>query len=363
MISKILFLLILSFSLIISSCGSFVTKIFSKRTPHEVYADKVEDTPEGRQWLAASTNVLTTPHTISLPYRQIGVFPAGTRRALALKFTVRRGERINFDLAKKNNSAFTLYADVYRSEGTEPSHLLAADTASTEFGFDADEPGTYILRLQPELFSSGEYDLAISVVPSLSFPVAGNKARAGSFWGADRGAGKRTHEGVDIFAPKKTPVVAAADGYITKVDNGGIGGKTVWMRVIGKNISLYYAHLDQQLVESGQTVMKGDTLGLVGNTGNAEHTPSHLHFGIYTYGGAVDPWPFINHNVKAVPTVASKNLEGYLQPKKITKGKKPNDLSTETKMVPLAITHNGYVAELPDGKIVETPFESVKMVK
>ena len=199
MMNKILFHLFLSFSLVSSSCNGFATRIFSKKTPHEMYADKVDDTPEGRQWMTVSTNVLLTPHTVSLPYRQIGVFPAGTPRALALQFTVRRGEHINFDLAKKDNSAFTLYADVYKLEGKEPSHLLAADTASTEFGFDADEAGTYILRLQPELFSGGEYDLAVSVIPSLSFPVAGNKARAGSFWGVERDGGKRSHEGVDIF--------------------------------------------------------------------------------------------------------------------------------------------------------------------
>ena len=361
--NKILFHLLLSFSLFATSCNGFATRIFSKKTPHEIYADKVDDTPEGRQWVTASTSILSAPHTVSLPYRQIGVFPAGTPRALALQFTARRGEHINFDLAKKNNSAFTLYADVYKLEGKETSHLLAADTASTEFGFDADEGGTYILRLQPELFSGGEYDLAVSVTPSLAFPVAGKKARAGSFWGVDRDGGKRSHKGVDIFAPKKTPVVAAADGFITKVDNGGLGGKTVWMRVAGKNISLYYAHLDQQLVEAGQTVMKGDTLGLVGNTGNAKHTPAHLHFGIYTYGGAVDPWPFINNNLRAVPAVSSKDFDGYLQAKKISKGRKTDNLTTETKMIPLAVTHNSYVAELPDGKIIEAPFESVTMIK
>ena len=361
--NKILFHLLLSFSLFTSSCNGFATRIFSKRTPHEVYADKVDDTPEGRQWVRASTSILLTPHTILLPYRQIGVFPTGTPRALALQFTARRGEHISFELTKKTNSDFTLFADVYQLEGKEPSHMLAADTASTEFGFDADEPGTYILRLQPELFSGGEYDLAVSVIPSLSFPVVGKKAKAGSFWGVDRDGGKRSHEGVDIFAPKKTPVIAAADGFITKVDNGGLGGKTVWMRVAGKNISLYYAHLDQQLVESGQIVRKGDTLGLVGNTGNAKHTPSHLHFGIYTYGGAVDPWPFINNNIERVPAIASKDFDGYLQAKKISKGKKSDNLSTETKMIPLAITHSGYIAELPDGKIIEAPFESVKMIK
>ena len=109
--------------------------------------------------------------------------------------------------------------------------------------------------------------------------------------------------------------------------------------------------------------MKGDTLGLIGNTGNAKYTPSHLHFGIYTFGGAIDPWPFINNNIKAAPAVTSKDLDGYLQPKKIAKGKKPVDLTTETKMIPLGVTHDSYVVELPDGKIIEAPFETVKMIK
>src|SRR5215204_6347145 len=125
MMNKILFHLLLSLSLFMSSCNSFATRIFLKKTPHEIYADKVDDTPEGKQWVTTSTNVLLTPHTVSLPYRHLGVFPSGTPRALALQFTVRRGEHINFDLAKMNNPAFTVYADVYKLEEKEPSHLLA----------------------------------------------------------------------------------------------------------------------------------------------------------------------------------------------------------------------------------------------
>ena len=70
-----------------------------------------------------------------------------------------------------------------------------------------------------------------------------------------------------------------------------LGGKVVWLRTTG-GASLYYAHLDSQLVRPGDRVAVGDTLGLVGNTGNARTTPPHLHFGIYSRGPK-DPLPYV----------------------------------------------------------------------
>jgi hypothetical protein len=59
--------------------------------------------------------------------------------------------------------------------------------------------------------------------------------------------------------------------------------------------SLYYAHLDRQTVAAGQRVRAGDTVGFVGNTGNARTTAPHLHFGVYRAGeGAVDPFPYVD---------------------------------------------------------------------
>ena len=65
---------------------------------------------------------------------------------------------------------------------------------------------------------------------------------------------------MDIFAPKNTPAVAVADGVVTAVEEAGIGGKVVWLRLNNKKITLYYAHLDKQLVSTGQLVKKGDIL-------------------------------------------------------------------------------------------------------
>ena len=70
------------------------------------------------------------------------------------------------------------------------------------------------------------------------------------------------------------------------------GEKTVWLRDGERGLSYYYAHLDSQLVRAGEYVERGDTVGLVGNTGNARTTPPHLHFGIYA-NGARDPYPYL----------------------------------------------------------------------
>ena len=126
------------------------------------------------------------------------------------------------------------------------------------------------------------------------FPVAGKKASVGSVWGDERDGGRRRHKGIDIFAKKGTPVVAIEDGIITEREETKLGGKVLWLRPRGAWWRAYYAHLDEQLVNEGDRVVKGQVIGTVGNTGNAKTTPSHLHFGIYTLSGAIDPLPIIS---------------------------------------------------------------------
>jgi murein DD-endopeptidase MepM/ murein hydrolase activator NlpD len=359
----IIFLLLSVYSF---SCGSTVRDIFGNRTPHEKYAGKLDNrgldkTPEGRAWLAASKAALETPLTVSLPYRQQGAFHADKPRALGLQFDAKAGQKLTFNLSKKGSAALPLYADIFRA-GNTASPLLSVDTTGTQFSLDITEAGSYVLRLQPELYQSGEYALSVSVGPMLGFPVSG-KANVGSVWGDARDGGKRRHEGIDIFAPKHAPAVAAADGLVVGVREGGIGGKTVWFRPDGLNMTLYYAHLDKHLVQEGQRVQKGEVLGLVGNTGNAATTPPHLHFGIYTWGGAVDPLPYVNKNVRTAPAVADKKLTTQL---KLTKAHKSADgslLKAATQLVPLAANAKGYVAEAPDGSLLQVPFASVQTTR
>jgi hypothetical protein len=197
--------------------------------------------------------------------------------------------------------------------GRVPAPLASADTLLLDFRYRAETDGQHLLRLQPELLAAGRYTLRVTREPGLSvFPVLGrNDAAAGSFWGATRDGGARRHEGIDIFAPRGTPVVAATAGYITRTGETPLGGRVVWLADAEHGDHLYYAHLDQQLVTPGQHVQAGDTLGLVGNTGNARTTVPHLHFGIYRSGqGALDPFPFVRRAAAATPPPTGPDRRG-----------------------------------------------------
>lgn len=112
-------------------------------------------------------------------------------------------------------------------------------------------------------------------------------------WQAPRGTGRR-HEGQDIFAPRGTPILSATNGYVYKIGENNLGGQTVSVISSGGRV-YYYAHLDSYApgLEVGDRVSTRTVLGYVGTTGNAQGTPPHLHFGIYTFGGAINPLPLI----------------------------------------------------------------------
>jgi len=130
------------------------------------------------------------------------------------------------------------------------------------------------------------------------------KKEVADTWGAPRGTGRR-HEGQDIFAPRGTPILSATNGYIYKIGENNLGGQTVSVISSGGRI-YYYAHLDRYAngIEVGDRVTKRTVLGYVGTTGNAQGTPPHLHFGIYTMTGAINPLPLLTDRV--APKVTSR---------------------------------------------------------
>ena len=112
-------------------------------------------------------------------------------------------------------------------------------------------------------------------------------------WQAARGVGRK-HEGQDIFAPKGTPILSATSGYIYNIGENNLGGQTVSVISKGGRI-YYYAHLDSyaRAIRIGDRVTTRTVLGYVGTTGNAQGTPPHLHFGVYTSSGAINPLPML----------------------------------------------------------------------
>ena len=128
---------------------------------------------------------------------------------------------------------------------------------------------------------------------TLPVPVEGvARSQLADTWGARRSEG-RSHEGIDIFAPRGTPVRAATRGIVVRKGWNRLGGKTV--SVFGPaGWFHYYAHLDDWDTPGlGDWVEAGKVLGYVGDTGNAKGTPPHLHYGIYAAGGARNPYPLL----------------------------------------------------------------------
>ena len=124
-----------------------------------------------------------------------------------------------------------------------------------------------------------------------SFTDTFGAARAGVVW----------HHGQDIFAPLGTPLLAVADGTIFSVGWNDLGGYRLWLRDRQGN-QFYYAHLSafSPLAVDGNEVKAGAVVGFVGNTGDAQTTPYHLHFEIHPvgllplgYDGVVNPMPYL----------------------------------------------------------------------
>ncbi len=354
------------FIFFLSSCKT-ANKIFStNKTPHEQYSNrlteaKLHTTAFGKAWFAAAQKALQQPDIIQLPYKETGYFAAERPSSFGYRFNARRGEKISIAINIDTLHPFLLFADLWRYDTIQPRFLKAADTASLKMAYEVEDEGTYILRIQPELLHSGQYTVVISATGSLAFPVpAESNPRIGSFWGAARDAGARKHEGIDIFGKFRTPVIAAADGYISSTKENKLGGKVVFLRPVNKDFTLYYAHLDSQIAREGQKVKTGDVVGLMGNTGNARTTPTHLHFGIYTNAGAIDPLPFIDkqNEEPANITAAINNVGNFVRNNKSTslfsspsaKANLIEKVPVGTALLVIAATSQWYKIKLPNGK-------------
>ncbi len=108
------------------------------------------------------------------------------------------------------------------------------------------------------------------------------------------------HQGLDIFAPRDAPALAVADGTIYEISIGNSAGKSTYLRD-DDGTNYYHFHLNRwpKGLKIGQRVKRGQLIGYVGNTGNAIHTATHIHFEIHPFGGpAVPPKPFLDRWVK-----------------------------------------------------------------
>jgi murein DD-endopeptidase MepM/ murein hydrolase activator NlpD len=137
------------------------------------------------------------------------------------------------------------------------------------------------------------------------FPVVGGASFSDDFGGPRAETG--FHQGIDLFSANGTPIVAVHDGTLFRVGWNRLGGWRVWLDD-GQGNYFYYAHLSaySDLAHDGAQVHAGDVIGYMGNTGDAQTTPFHLHFEIHPDARwAVPPIAYVTAWESATPGVGS----------------------------------------------------------
>lgn len=189
----------------------------------------------------------------------------------------------------------------YESPAPEPRFELPAHLVAVADTLDTPEE----TKTEPEggVSPSAMEDAGIPVDPppvepvelvfsinNLMVPVAGIEPHQLVDTFRDPRSGGRIHNAIDIIADAGTPLVAVSDGRIIRKHTNRLGGHVLYLRSPGGQYAFYYAHLDGYApgIEQGVTVQQGDTLGYVGNSGNARHTVAHLHFQAIEAGGRSD---------------------------------------------------------------------------
>lgn len=365
---------LLALLFLLAGCGRVreeVTEIFRGETARESYeytlvGAGLDGSALLAAWRSAAERALTEAAPLEPPYAEEGWLGAEEAGAVAVRLAVLRGQRLEVEAALRPDSTALLFIDIFRVEREGPRRVASAEHGATTVVYEPWQAGDYIVRLQPELLAGGRYTLRVIADAALAFPVEGHGTGAiQSVFGDPRDGGVRDHHGVDIFAPRGTPALAAAAGTVSRVQDTSRGGLVVWIRDERRGANLYYAHLDAQTVVRGQRVEVGDTVGLIGNTGNARTTPPHLHFGVYSRG-PTDPAPFIRPLERTPPPLrADTSLLGSWARVKDTgavmrtgpSGRAPalQEVERHTPLRLLGAAGSWYRVRAPDGRLGFAP--------
>lgn len=150
-------------------------------------------------------------------------------------------------------------------------------------------------------------------------PVATVTGPIDDSFDAERDDGGRTHHAIDIMAPRGTPILSADDGRVLRMSSNTLGGITMYTIDPDGQLVYYYAHMDHynEAMSAGRAIVKGDTLGFVGTTGNAPANAPHLHFqvmrmpadGKYWEGEPINPFTLLSEARAARDSVIAARTE------------------------------------------------------
>ena len=132
----------------------------------------------------------------------------------------------------------------------------------------------------------------LSRIPSIN-PVSSQEAWISSGYGYRSdpiSGGRRFHDGCDIVAPRKTPIIAPADAVVTYAGWREGLGRTVELKH-GYEYKTTYGHNNKLFVKKGDSIKRGDLIAHVGSSGRS--TGPHLHYEVRLNGKLVNPYKYI----------------------------------------------------------------------
>jgi murein DD-endopeptidase MepM/ murein hydrolase activator NlpD len=167
-------------------------------------------------------------------------------------------------------------------------HITLEDTSKVELSAEdearADRELAVITELKHHWHAAQDTDLAFIL------PVKGRLAGRFGLRRFFNGEQRSPHAGIDVAVARGTPVKASAHGQVLAVDDYFFNGRTIFVDH-GNGLITMYCHLERIDVKTGDTVRKGQRIGLSGKTGRA--TGPHLHWSVVLNGAMVDPELFI----------------------------------------------------------------------
>lgn len=198
---------------------------------------------------------------------------------------------------------FSKLVSVEEADGKEHTALVMRNKTPQEAFPMPEEKGspiptefftsTYLLTVYDEAGELRENSGELAVLSEqITFPFT-QRYEFWDGWYLDRDGGARRHTGTDILCPEGTPELACVDGKILAVGSGeGTGNYVVLQGADGTQYHYYHMVELSAFVSAGDTVKRGQVIGLAGNTGNS--TADHLHLSIVVPEGVyLNPYPYL----------------------------------------------------------------------